>query len=301
MVDDLPSAESRAAHAAGPHRARARARRRCLARAVALHPAGFAVIDPAPIARGGRARRAGARPGRGDARRAVYPPAASGWRGCARRSAATPMRARDARRLPLRAVARPGAGAARGGARRAAADRSRPACRLLWDRRFRCDPAPRGAGAGYDGRARRDGGRGARAHVIGDRNPLPRLVYPALPAIWDEAGSAGGAASARGIAQRQRVRRCWTVSAARFRCSAQALQLFNREGILCSGGGGIVAASACLPRRGTGCRERPQREQFRQESRPLDRHRAAACRAVQSVSRPRRTAGRNRRSPSPTS
>jgi tRNA(Ile)-lysidine synthase len=160
-----------------------------LARAVALHPAGFALIDPAPVAAAGElGERAlgrvaaviggGSYPLRGErlARlRQTFDdrqPRARTLGGCR----FVPWRGRV---LALRETARampplslvPGASA-------------------LWDRRF---AAKLPASAREPVTVGQLGTAGVaelpRGTVAGD-NPLPRLVYPALPAVWDEAGLA---------------------------------------------------------------------------------------------------------------
>lgn len=65
--------------------------------------------------------------------------------------------------------------------------RLEPGAHLLWDRRFIADltpAAPRGFTLGYLGQS---GGVAATDHGAGD---LPRLIYPVLPALWDEEGLA---------------------------------------------------------------------------------------------------------------
>jgi len=60
-----------------------------------------------------------------------------------------------------------------------------PGAHLRWDRRFIVDlapAAPSGFTLGYLGQS-----GGAAEHGTGD---LPRLIYPALPALWDEEGLA---------------------------------------------------------------------------------------------------------------
>jgi tRNA(Ile)-lysidine synthase len=170
---------------------RERARDELLARAVIVHPAGFAVLDrdllrsaPPAIAEralaavtatlGGRSypprqqrlarlRRAlfGAEPGRpgctlGGCRFVA-------WRG---------------RVLVLREVA-------------AAADpvTLRPGAALLWDRRFRVSLAPDAPGGTLVGYLRRAGvAELDRRSAALRRSSLPRLLYPILPAVWGGAG-----------------------------------------------------------------------------------------------------------------
>jgi tRNA(Ile)-lysidine synthase len=64
--------------------------------------------------------------------------------------------------------------------------RIEPGTRLVWDRRIAADlpgTAPRGCMLGYLGQS------GANANERSDGD-LPRLVHPALPALWDGEGLA---------------------------------------------------------------------------------------------------------------
>jgi tRNA(Ile)-lysidine synthase len=160
-----------------------------LARAVALHPGGFALLDPGPVAAAGELGeralgRVAAVIGGGD-----YPlrgkrlarlretfddrqPRARTLGGCR----FVPWRGRvfalreTVRSMPPLSLA-PGASA-------------------LWDRRF---AATLPASAREPVTVGQLGTAGVaelpRDTVAGD-NPLPRLIYPALPAVWDEAGLA---------------------------------------------------------------------------------------------------------------
>jgi len=160
-----------------------------LGRAAAMHPAGFAVLDPAPILAAGEL---GER--------------ALGRVAAAIGGAAYPVRRERLARLRAGLEASPARARTLGGCRlvpwrgrvlvlRESA-RAEPPCRLdpgasvLWDRRFRAT-LPRTARGpmilsylGADGVAAL--GRGAAA----DASLLPRLVYPALPAFRDGEGLA---------------------------------------------------------------------------------------------------------------
>jgi tRNA(Ile)-lysidine synthase len=166
--------------------ARERSLDRMLGRAVALHPAGFAALDPSIIATA-EAESAERLLGRvaacvGAAR---YP-------------------ARRARLARLRAglLARPDRARTLGGCRfvpwrgrvlvlrelvaASAAVRLAPGATLVWDRRFAVGltpAAPSGFTLGYLGPS------GAPAAGRGTRD-LPRLLYPILPALWDDEGLA---------------------------------------------------------------------------------------------------------------
>ncbi|HTW54115.1 MAG TPA: tRNA lysidine(34) synthetase TilS [Stellaceae bacterium] len=160
-----------------------------LARSVTLHPAGFAVIDPAVIAAAGEL-------GEQALGRVVmvlgglaYPVRHERLRRLREGLAEAPDRARTlggchfvpwrSRLLALREAARAAPPATLA-----------PGRSLLWDRRFRATlpsaaERPLQVGAlGVDGVAALGSASG------GDDNPLPRLVYPVLPALWDEAGLA---------------------------------------------------------------------------------------------------------------
>ncbi len=174
-------------------RSRERARDRLLARAVALHPAGFAVLEPEPwrsappnIAERALAALAATIGGR------CYPPrrqrlvrlrrtlfgSEPGPAGCTLGGCC--FRAWRGRILVLREAA-----AAAGPVSLT------PGAVLVWDRRFRVSLAPRaraGALVGYlgpAGVAELDGRQPALR-----RSHLPRLLYPVLPAVWDRAGLA---------------------------------------------------------------------------------------------------------------
>src|SRR5204863_19023 len=66
--------------------------------------------------------------------------------------------------------------------------RIEPGARVIWDRRFSVElPRPSGGAVtlGYLGQAGAIGRANRLAEAV--RGDLPRLVYPVLPAIWDEA------------------------------------------------------------------------------------------------------------------
>jgi len=160
-----------------------------LARAVSLHPAGFAVVDPALIAASGElgertlGRIAAMLGG------AAYPLRRDRLRRLAQALRAAPLRARTlggcqfvpwrGRILVLRETARTAPPLALS-----------PGMSALWDRRFIAalpatarGPVTIGAlGASRLAALDRDG--------VDARNGLPRLLYPVLPAVWDAVGLA---------------------------------------------------------------------------------------------------------------
>jgi len=161
-----------------------------LARAVALHPAGFAVIDPAPVAAAGEVGERALGRIAAVVGGALYPPRRERLAQLRRAFGDMPMRARTlggcrfvpwrGRVLALRETARaaPPLALAAGGS-------------AVWDRRFAAKlpaTAPAPVTVGQLG----DAGVAAlpRAAAGGGDDPLPRLLYPALPAVWDAAGLA---------------------------------------------------------------------------------------------------------------
>jgi tRNA(Ile)-lysidine synthase len=167
---------------------------RLLARSVALHPAGFGALDPAAIATadsesaerllGRVAACVGA--ARYPARRARLARLRAGL-------AARPDRARTlggCRFVPWRGrllVLRELAAAS-------APVRLEPGASLVWDRRFAVDltaAAPSGFMLGYLGRSGAAGTqRPTERPTDHHASDVPRLIYPVLPALWDEAGLA---------------------------------------------------------------------------------------------------------------
>jgi tRNA(Ile)-lysidine synthase len=161
-----------------------------IAGSVALHPAGFGVLDMAAIARadGETAERLFGRVA-----------AAIGW-------ARYPARRARLARLRASLVAEPSRARTLGGCRfvpwrgrllvlrevaaASAPVRVEPGARLTWDRRFAADlarAAPSGFVLGYLGQRTAV----APEHPVGDHaGNLPRLVHPVLPALWDDEGLA---------------------------------------------------------------------------------------------------------------
>ncbi|HWB51966.1 MAG TPA: tRNA lysidine(34) synthetase TilS [Stellaceae bacterium] len=183
--DPLPAGAEIRSHAAA-RIARERSLGTLLASAVALHPAGFAAIDPAPIAAAELGERAlgrvvavlggGAYPARRE--RLARLRAALG---------ASPMRPRTlggCRFVPWRGRVL----ALREAARAAPPLPLAPGMSGMWDQRFAVsmpEPAPAPVVVGALGV---NGLSALPRNAIAAGNPLPRLAYPVLPAVWDERG-----------------------------------------------------------------------------------------------------------------
>jgi tRNA(Ile)-lysidine synthase len=160
-----------------------------LARTVTLHPAGFAFIDPAPIVAAGElgeralGRVAAVLGG------APYPQRRERLARLRQALADTPRRARTlggCRFVPWRARVL----ALRETARAAPPLALAPGMSAMWDRRFAANLSATAPGPVTVGLL---GARDVAALprlAVADDNPLPRLVYPTLPAVWDDAGLA---------------------------------------------------------------------------------------------------------------
>ena len=158
-------------------------------RAVALHPAGFAIIEPGPIIAAGELGERALGRIASTIGRAVYPMRRERLARLRQALAMTPARARTlggcrfvpwrGRLIVLREIARA-----------APALRLGPGITALWDRRFRV-ALPANAAApltlSYLGT---EGVTALGRQTVADDNPLPRLAYPALPALRDERGLA---------------------------------------------------------------------------------------------------------------
>jgi tRNA(Ile)-lysidine synthase len=166
---------------------RERALAAVLARAVTLHPAGFATLEPEQIVAAGELGERALGRIAGTIGGASYPLRRERLARLRAALAETPARARTlggcrfvpwrGRVLVLREIARS-----------APPVRLDPGKSVFWDRRFRA-ALPEGAVASLSLSCLGSEGVAAlgRQVVAGD-NPLPRLVYPALPALWDEDG-----------------------------------------------------------------------------------------------------------------
>ena len=160
-----------------------------LASAVSVHPAGFAIIEPGPIIAAGELGERALGRIASTIGRAVYPLRRERLARLRQALAMTPARARTlggcrfvpwrGRVLVLREIARA-----------APALRLGPGITALWDRRFRV-ALPANAAApltlSYLGT---EGVTALGRQNVADDNPLPRLAYPALPALRDERGLA---------------------------------------------------------------------------------------------------------------
>ena len=160
-----------------------------LARAVTLHPAGFALIDPAPIAASGEigdqalGRLVAVLGG------STYPIRRQRLRRLREELAAKPLRARTlggCRFVPWRGRVL----ALREAARAASPVTLAPGGSATWDRRFVATLPIAASGPVRVGALGQDGVAALREIPLTDDNPLPRLVYPVLPAVRDTAGVA---------------------------------------------------------------------------------------------------------------
>jgi tRNA(Ile)-lysidine synthase len=159
-----------------------------LARAVTLHPAGFAIVDPAPmLAAGELGERALGRVA-GTIGGARYPLRRERLARLRLSLAVSPSRARTlggCRFVPWRGRIL----VVRETARAAPPRRLDPGMPALWDSRF-VATLPADAGPMTLGSLGADGVAALGRHGVRDDNPLPRLVYPALAAFRDADGLA---------------------------------------------------------------------------------------------------------------
>ncbi len=169
--------------------ARERALAVLLARTVALHPAGFALIDPGPIAASGEIGEQALGRLLMVLGAAAYPLRRERLRRLREALAAMPCRARTlggCRLLPWRGRIL----VLREAARTASPVTLAPGGSALWDRRFIATLPIAAPGPVSIGPLGQDGVATLREAPLAEDNALPRLVYPALPAIRDEAGLA---------------------------------------------------------------------------------------------------------------
>jgi tRNA(Ile)-lysidine synthase len=162
---------------------------RLLARAVALHPAGFAVLDPVPLAASG-----------------ALGEQALGRVAAVLGGAVYPLRRDRLRRLRL-ALGQPEPRprtlggcrfvpwrgrvlALRETARAAPPLTLLPGTSALWDRRFRATLSGAAAGPVTVGALGAAGVAALPRAAIARENPLPRLAFTVLPAVWDADGLA---------------------------------------------------------------------------------------------------------------
>jgi len=157
-----------------------------LARAVALHPAGFAVIVPDPIAASGALGERALGRIAAVIGAAVYPLRRERL-GRLREALGAPTRARTlggcrfvpwrGRVVVLREVGRV-----------APPISLTPGMSVMWDQRFVARMPAAAQASVRVGALGIDGVAALRHSGIADDNPLPRFIYPTLPAVWDEAG-----------------------------------------------------------------------------------------------------------------
>lgn len=168
---------------------RERALAALLARAVSLHPAGFALLEPGPIAAAGELGERALGRVASTVGGALYPLRRERLARLRAALGATPVRASTlggcrfvpwrGRVLVLREIAR--------AAPPLPLD---PGVPVVWDRRFRAAlaaDAPAPLALSYLGS---DGVASLGQRAIADDNPLPRLAYPALVALRDRKGLA---------------------------------------------------------------------------------------------------------------
>ena len=160
-----------------------------LARAVALHPAGLAQVDPAPIAASGEIGEQALGRLLTVLGGGAYPIRRERLRRLREALAETPRRARTlggCRFVPWRGRVL----ALREAARTAPPVTLAPGGSALWDRRFIATLPIAAPGPVSIGALGQDGVAALREIPPMDDNPLPRLVYPVLPVIRDAAGVA---------------------------------------------------------------------------------------------------------------
>ena len=160
-----------------------------LARAVALHPAGFALVDLGPITAAGKIGEQALVRLLMVLGGAVYPVRRERLRRLREALAETPLRARTlggCRFVPWRGRVL----VLRETARAAPPVTLAPGDSTLWDRRFLATLPIAAPGPIRIGVLGHEGLSALREGPPDEGNPLPRLVYPALPAVRDEAGVA---------------------------------------------------------------------------------------------------------------
>lgn len=168
---------------------RERALAALLARAVSLHPAGFALIDPEVIVAAGELGERALSRVASTIGGASYPLRRERLGRLHRALAETPRRARTlggCRFVPWRGRVL----VLRETARTAPPLHLVPGMTGIWDRRFRATLPPDAAAPLTLGCLGADGVAALDSRAIAIDNPLPRLVYPMLPALRDGAGLA---------------------------------------------------------------------------------------------------------------
>jgi tRNA(Ile)-lysidine synthase len=168
---------------------RERALEALLARTVSLHPAGFALIDPAPIAAAGELGERALGRVAATFGGAVYPLRRARLLRLREALGAAPLRARTlggCRFVPWRGRVL----VLREPARAEPALSLAPGMSARWDRRFEATLPATASGAVTIGLLGTSGAAALARDAAGRGNPLPRLVYPTLPAIRDAIGLA---------------------------------------------------------------------------------------------------------------
>jgi len=159
-----------------------------LARTVSLHPAGFAALDPQPIAAAGELGERALDRVASVIGGAVYPLRRERLARLRQALAAAPSRARTlggCRFVPWRGRVL----ALREEARTAPPLSLMPGMSALWDRRFALTVPAKASGPVTVGPLGVTGVAALGRDLEAD-NPLPRFVFPVLPAIWDGEGLA---------------------------------------------------------------------------------------------------------------
>lgn len=177
-------------HANAAHRiAREQELAALLARAVSLHPAGFATIDPAPIVAAGECGERALGRVIAVLGGAAYAARRERLRRLRQGLADSPQRARTlggCRFVPWRGRVL----AVREPARVAPPLSLAPGASGMWDQRFAASMPAAAPGPVRIGALARDGVAALRKQAIAGDNPLPRLIYLVLPAVWDKEGLA---------------------------------------------------------------------------------------------------------------
>jgi tRNA(Ile)-lysidine synthase len=158
-----------------------------LVRAVSLHPAGFALIDPAPIAASGELGERALGRVAATLGGAIYPVRRERLARLCQAFRETPMRAHTlggCRFVPWRGRIL----VLREAARAAPPLTLLPGMSGLWDKRFVARLPKTAPGAVRIGPLGTAGVAELPAHAISADNPLPRLVFSSLPAVWDGDG-----------------------------------------------------------------------------------------------------------------
>ena len=185
------SAVDAAVKAAAVHAGRRIERERALAalltRTVVLHPAGFAVVEPGPIVAAGELGERALGRVASTVGGATYPLRRERLARLRAALAETPARARTlggCRFVPWRGRVL----VLRETGRAASPLRLDPGMAGLWDRRFRAALAAKAAAPLTLSHLGSEGVAALGRYTVAEDNPLPRLIYPVLPALRDGEG-----------------------------------------------------------------------------------------------------------------